>query len=737
MSRERLYNLLPSIYRIREAAVQGEIGREPLRELMAILEQELDVVENDIEQLYENWFIETCEEWVVPYIGDLLKVRRLHPVSAKTESHRAWVANTLGYRRRKGTAAVLEQLTRDVTGWPARVVEFFERLQTTQFMNHIRLNNLYTPDLRDAARLELIGGPFETAAHTADVRRISRGRGKYNISNIGIFLWRLESYRVSKGTARRVGTGIDTYFTFHPLGNDMPLFNRRQPKGDMTHLAVEQNVPGMLRRRAIFKELENRREGQTTAVYFGSQPVFRIYRDGVEISTEDIFICNLEKGPRQVSSGVAVDPETGRLAFSPGNAPRKVQVSYSYGFSGDIGAGPYNRQRSVDKWYPRQKEDITWQVGVTQDSDTLNMAGASGLAVSSLREAVEKWNDYALAPVTANKFGIIVILDSDSYYENLTGSHVIEVPANCNLAIVAKESPRLSMMGQPNVPQPRPGEIVTNEKFPLIAGNISVRGGGTASESIDRGQLICDGLLIAGKITVLSGRLEGLLLNHTTLVPEKGGLKVNSKNDSLTVKLDHSICGAVHLHGTVPELRVLDSIVQSLTGPAIKAAEADLEVQRSTVWGTVDVKSIEAGNSIFRDTVVVERRQKGCLRFCYVPEGSTTPRRYRCQPDFQIVKGVDAAKAASGGSLTAAEAAEVRTQIRSRIVPVFTGMEYGDPGYAQLHRLCPGEISTGAEDGSEMGAFSHLKQPQRRANLLTSLDEYLRLGLEAGIFYVT
>ena len=36
----------------------------------------------------------------------------------------AEVAHTIGYRRRKGTAAVLEQLARDVTGWPAaRVVE--------------------------------------------------------------------------------------------------------------------------------------------------------------------------------------------------------------------------------------------------------------------------------------------------------------------------------------------------------------------------------------------------------------------------------------------------------------------------------------------------------------------------------------------------------------------------------------------------------------------------------------
>jgi hypothetical protein len=36
-----------------------------------------------------------------------------------------------------------------------------------------------------------------------------------------------------------------------------------------------------------------------------------------------------------------------------------------------------------------------------------------------------------------------------------------------------------------------------------------------------------------------------------------------------------------------------------------------------------------------------------------------------------------------------------------------------------------------------MGAFSSLKQPQREANLRLALDEYLRSGLDAGIFFVT
>jgi hypothetical protein len=75
--------------------------------------------------------------------------------------------------------------------------------------------------------------------------------------------------------------------------------------------------------------------------------------------------------------------------------------------------------------------------------------------------------------------------------------------------------------------------------------------------------------------------------------------------------------------------------------------------------------------------------------------------------------------------------------IQIQLTPLFTSRDYGDPAYGQLSQQCAEEIRTGAEDGSEMGVFSHLKQPQREANLRVALEEYLRFGLEAGIFFVT
>ena len=69
------------------------------------------------------------------------------------------------------------------------------------------------------------------------------------------------------------------------------------------------------------------------------------------------------------------------------------------------------------------------------------------------------------------------------------------------------------------------------------------------------------------------------------------------------------------------------------------------------------------------------------------------------------------------------------------MLPVFSSLRFGDAGYCQLSPACALEIVTGADDQVEMGVFHDLYQPRREANLRAVLDEYLRFGREAGIFY--
>ena len=212
---QRLYELLPALYRIRDLEAAAPAQEGPLKALLSVIAEQVAVLEEDLEQLYDDQFIETCAEWVVPYIGDLVGTRSLFVFPGATFSQRAQVANTLAYRRRKGTAAVLEQLARDVTQWDARVVEYFQLLATTQYMNHIRPGHVTTPDLRQWEPLERIGTPFDGVARTVDVRRVEHGGGRHNIPNVGIFLWRLASVSVTDAPAFKVD---DRRYRFDALG---------------------------------------------------------------------------------------------------------------------------------------------------------------------------------------------------------------------------------------------------------------------------------------------------------------------------------------------------------------------------------------------------------------------------------------------------------------------------------------------------------------------------------------
>jgi hypothetical protein len=157
---EELYALLPAIYRLRDR----EVG-SPLQSLIKVIAEQIAAVQEGIDQAYDDVFIETCAEWVVPYIGDLIGARPLRMPADARVSQRADIANTLALRRRKGTLPVLEELGRDVTTWPCVAVEYFQVLATTQHMKHLRPSNTLA-HVRDRVALEQIDSVFDRMAHT-------------------------------------------------------------------------------------------------------------------------------------------------------------------------------------------------------------------------------------------------------------------------------------------------------------------------------------------------------------------------------------------------------------------------------------------------------------------------------------------------------------------------------------------------------------------------------------------
>jgi hypothetical protein len=394
----------------------------------------------------------------------------------------------------------------------------------------------------------------------------------------------------------------------------------------------------------------------------------------------------------QLPIQVAVDPELGRLAFptDANLAGVVVQVTYSFGFGGAFGGGPYPTDFL--------RTPVTRRV----------VTGGSTLA-------------QALAAVgTAD--AVIQIDDSTTIDGDLT----ISLGADQDLTIQGNEGTR-----------------------PVLSGTITV-------VSAKDAELTLHNLMLAKSVRMTGAADTTLTIRHCTLAPVELAQDLSMKprpepsvrwaeaGSRGTLIIDHTLSGRLVASLDV-SVELFDSAIDSLadTGVALAAADdgklaaGELRLVRTTVIGIIHVRALElAEHALVTGTVVSEQQQQGCVRFSYLPSDSRVPRRYRCQPEWAVQRARDAAQRLDP-SVGPDVLAQLEARIRSSLRPVFTTGRFGQPGYLQLHASCPVEIRTGAENGSEMGIFQSLGQAQCEANVRARMEEYLRFGLESGIFYVT
>lgn len=762
LDRKALIELLPAIYRIRDR----EHG-EPMARLLSVIAEQIEVLQENLDQLYDDQFIETCAEWVVPYIGDLVGARGVRDVGATGFSARAFVGNTIAYRRRKGTPAMLEQLARDVTGWNAAVVEFFLRLAWTQHLNHVRRDAPVWIDLRNAEALEQLHTPFERAMRSVDVRRIRSGRGKHNIPNIGIFLWQIEAYSLTASPAVLVDP---QRWMFSPLGNDTPLFSLPRTETEIDHLAARDNVPMPITRRALARDV---------ARWYGDPGSILLRLGGVPVSAASIDSCDLSDvgaswdhvpPPADFAS---IDPALGRLALpadpksvtitfggntfnavrvnavrytcnAPGNAPFIVRV-------GGVAVDP-NRVELTDQTLPKadvlrvnptlgvllfpadpEQPRVTFHYGMPGDvgggeyerESSFLSPGKKRVRVPDHKPTIKA----ALAELGTND-GIVEITDSGRYTE--AAGFAINLAAGQQVELRAKNGAR--------------PVLILDAALPVSGQKDS--------------ELTVNGLLIAKSgLLAPPSQLRALRIRHCTLVPgyelkrdgsavlpDAPSIMVSTKASLLSLEVGHSITGRIGSESTAGTIAIHDSIVQSTNAAGAIGPNTALEfgpattIERSTIFGIVKVKELTlASESICTGVVTVERKQIGCARFTFfVLPASKTPRRYRCQPEQAAQDAVEArARELAPNPVPASEITAIRTRMFNVVRPEFVSRRYGDPAYAQLSPAVHRAIRTGAEDGSEIGVYRSVEAARREANLIAALDEYLRFGLEAGIFYAS
>jgi hypothetical protein len=708
--REFLYDLLPAIYRRRD----GESGNA-LRALTSIIDAELEAVRADTETAWDNWFIETAEEWLVPYLASSLRLPVTRDVSAISFSQRAFVANTIGYRRRKGTVGMIELLARDVTNYPARAVEFFQRLAWTEALNH-QEGRAATLDLRDAARLERLSGPLGEETRRVDVRRISSGRGQHNLPNIGLFLWRSQIWRLSEVDAAPVaGTG-DRGWWFRPTGESAPLYAPLETENDPAAVATEASVPIPLSRRRLWARAQ---EDDGTNVW-----PFTITLRAADGTTERIppariDICHLDPVPAAPTGDrVSVDPQAGVLLLGQdagaGLAGISVTTSHYVATPGTLGAGPWNRQ-SATEWVGRwtsvpEDRDVGLQIIVSQTET------GSGI-VATFDEAVAAWHAFIDAldsDARSRSLGLILVGDSRSY---AAPASAIRMPSGAALGIVAGSWPDLpDPAGGPPIVH-APGVLLPDETRPMVVGDISLVGEATSSGS--RGELYIDGLLVDGSISVLPGALDTLSLASTSLIgPGTIAIDgIDGANATLEVEITRSILGGVDATDPFASLSVVDSAVLG----SIHAPGIFVNASGTTILGPILAGTLEATDCIFEGLLEIEAQQEGCVRFCYLPPQSQMTQRYRCQPDVALVNAPNA---------------QTQARILARVRPQYRSLDPLASGFLLFEDSVPAEIRQLAEDGGEPGCWNHLQHETRVANLRNALPQFLRFGMEPGLFFL-
>jgi hypothetical protein len=773
---EKIWDWIPAIYKDEDGLADKP---DVLRSIVQILARQTAIARRSIDRLWDDEFIELCDDWAVAYIGDLVGTRLVHELNRR--GRRVDVARTIFYRRRKGTLPVLELLIQDIANWEGRVVESFRRLARTRHgldPEPAELEGFVTETppggwakLTSPRGAALVDGPFDEFFHTPDFRQLRGTRGRYNIPKLNFHLLRLLPFEVNFATAVNFGEGR---FTFDPSGRDIQLFRPdqrsssqqcRPPRewelpaplscrllGEARYLLTAELIDALVtqgllqpaadelsryvstlfrteaRLRETMKSLdtsadilshfntllagaitEDSPKAHLIPTDIQSDPSAVAVAHGPEITApaiahQQIAAGNLEDwgaslGTLPSETLLVIDPERGRFWF-PTQPTDKVWVPlYHYGFLGQIGAGTYDRRRTLTT-------SSAPPVPIANGGD--NTPGPVELDVS------------LLIPTGVFEFG-----DSKTYQPN---GDVLDID-KLSLQAANAERPyvqRRTQTGREWVLAAHPKAVIapgepepdTNLRF------LTLNGLWIGIEEEDAAPIPEPCPPVAAAL-VLQGQFDRVLIRHCTLDP--GGEKARFDpalcqaipSVRLLVRgivkelvIESSIVGTIveddtaSARGTIEKLTIRDSIVHSIDPalPAIETALGQVELERATVFGDVAMNRLSASEALIQGVVKVTDNQHGCFRFSATNED---PQR-RVPPPFA-------------------------SHFFTPRIPnhFFVSRRCGDPGYAQLSETAPESIVRGAENRSEIGAFNSLLSPIKLEDLKAKVNEFMPFGLIA------
>ena len=520
LSDDRLFQLLPAYYRQLDPGAGN-----PLRDLLRVISRQVQAVDSDIARSYDDLFVETCQPWVAPYLGDLVGYEISYdPAGAAADplmSPRADVANAIAFRRRKGTPGVLADVARAVGRWPTVAVELADRV--AQFVPireaPIPASTAPVPDppsprgfasVRDVAARWRHGTPFDKSARMVDVRRPNSTRtpGRAHPAGVGVFVYRLEATPIVRGTPALVR---DRCYTFDPLGRDTPLFTRPGPAASTDDpLGVPAPLPLAAfpfpgRRHELFGGLYG--EGRSLALFVrgdAALPLVKRKRHGKwktravpEASAKSKFtlvppehivgtdLSHWEKLPDIGDHEVAIDPVRGRFVVGRAlwdqvRSPHGgITVSYHHGTADTIGADghpwePISSPQFQKVVFPPSTEHARHDAASPEPSEP---PADPGVFVERLNLEIEKW-------IKDGSSVLVVEINTSATIHVPLDSAILSIPAGRTLHIRAGKCDDDCAHRPIFAP---PGTAPARIRFQL----------GLSSASPVGGRLILEGLLFA------------------------------------------------------------------------------------------------------------------------------------------------------------------------------------------------------------------------------------------------
>ena len=817
----KLWNLIPAVYRSLDTDQFNSFG--PLREMVNRIGAQAAILRRSIDRMWQDQSIETCDDWVISYIGDLLATNLVASLDAAGK--RRDVAKTIYYRRRKGTVAVLEEIAADITGWDAKVVEFFRRMARTRHGLDPAIGLALQPgdgtDTHQLQQAEGLIGPltrtpiggtarlcnvygatktqsaFDEFFHTADFRYGQGQVGWQNIPRLGVFLWRLLTFETGPVTPVCV-KGCPGWFTFDPTGRDIPLFALSVRDSDYYASQWVSPIEAQL----------------PTPI---SQPLFDADKSSSLLYPNSLAVYPM---PAPESTEQALPP--GDLVVRPGRGrvqtlmspPEEIWLKYAYGFSAMTGAGPYDRR--LVRPAPAQptsasgvsgggacpipasgtftiSDSLTYDIpnDVTMTGDITIVAANEVRPLLRFAEAADRatWNITGLAGSNLALDGLFVSgfdIVLRGTFDSVTLSCCTLDPGGAASATLVDQSPptawassvfAVSADGRDLVPCRLwiEGSIATLTIQRSVTGPIRTRGEGEV-DNLCITDSIVQGIRTAGwgpfdKEDIKDpARLERILraaedpvskylgqspaiqkwLQSIASSPPSPPHWMDAALDPLVDALNKLVSGpSLYKHNgsafagvplsettrtlrrevefsssAVPELNrslLEDAYPLELADAAMALANGDVSLSRCTILDRMNVHRLDASECILHDLAVVDDTQHGCVRFSSWTTYSVLPRQYE---SVQTAPGAD----------------------------LFTSTDFGQPGYCQLLQTAdlqiagsggiavasaPPSILSGAENGSEMGAFCLQQNSIKAQALLIKYQEYMPFGLVPVLIYVT